>query len=561
MLTAVNQWGEKLSSLQTGKEILKKLSNDRKLFCPYCHANLIFHAGSQRIYHFKHHHSECTHETEPETIDHLMGKATIYNWLKGYIVGKYPSAIIETEYRIEETNQIADVYFEPKPNIRFVFEIQCSPMQIEEWKRRRKLYRDAGIIDIWIFGTKNHFRFDKDREQVQYKSLQNEVNRKERHVYYWDAEMAKLYHTGNLITSFEENPYITIDLDETLTFIPTKSSRFRFVIGNQKSKKILEKYFNTRSRIAFEKWEKRKLAIKQRKEEERRLLEEREKEKERIRKVKDSLISYYQFMKEFSFEKVMKKMTTYELLVFKQLIKKYQFTEDNFPAIFCVKLNGGEAIITPPYFWQLLVFDRAITANAHPKNLIFPKFFFKKIIKYLRYHEAYEAAKIIHHYLLLLEQMKFIKKETLTRKYNHPFTIKDKNLPVIEDREINRKVALYYTIEQFYSYKDVYEELSFNDSPNDLIAAIGAYWKNHFNTETYKVATGLLLSNHEEATRKLTNNVRNSTPFSKEEEQSLWNRIYRKAMETNMKLGQTDKSGEVVLEEETVLTEISKRET
>lgn len=379
MLTAVNQLGEKVASLQNDKKFLRKLSNERKLYCPYCHANLIFHAGTQRIYHFKHYHSECTFETEPETVEHLMGKVTIYNWLKGFMVGRYPSAIIETEYRIEETNQIADVYFEPKPNVLFVFEIQCSPMRIEEWKRRKQLYRNAGITDIWIFGTKNHFRYNEDREQVIFKSLQNEVNHKERHVYFWDAKNAQLYHTGDLITSYEDNPYIPLNIDETLTFIPTKACRSYYVIGNQKSKQVIERYINIRSRIAMEKWVKRKLAIKEREEEERRRLEQREKEKERKNKVKNSLIKYYHYMRNFSFEVAMKEMTTYEQLLFKQLIKKYQFTEDNFPAIFCVKLMGGEAINTPSTFWQLLVFDRAITSNNHRKDLFFPNHFFQKI--------------------------------------------------------------------------------------------------------------------------------------------------------------------------------------
>lgn len=519
MLTAINEQGEKLSSLQNDRVILKKLSKEKKLYCPYCQANLVFHAGEKRIFHFKHHYTNCIYETETETTEHLMGKVTIYNWLKRLIEDKYPGAIVEMEYRIKETNQIADIYFETKSHIRFVIEIQCSVIQIEEWERRRSLYRKAGIKDIWIFGTKNHIRYDDESGNIKFNALQSEMNNKERNVYFWDAENVKLYHTGQLITSVTDISYIQLDFNNGLSFIPVQSP-CRFIIGNQDSKSVIDSYLKKRGILANEKWEERRLTIKK-----------REEKKAELSRTKDYLKGNLGYIENFSFEKLMVEMIEQERLMFKHLINKYKFTEDNFPAIFVVKLKEGDAIKTPSPLWQLLVFDQAITCNSNPNDLIFAKYFFQKVKNLIRFDSAKDAAIIIYDYFLLLERMGFIQKQTITRKYIHPFIIKFKDIPIINDREINKKVAFYYTLSQINNFEKFYEDLYFQYTLEDLKAALKVYWQNHVKNEKKEVPEII----------------------SKLEEQKLWDRIYIKGLETNRRLGVYDDSLEPPLKEETIV--------
>lgn len=163
--------------------------------------------------------------------------------------------------------------------------------------------------------------------------------------------------------------------------------------------------------------------------------------------------------------------------------------------------------------------------------------------------------------------MKFIRKKTLTRKYKHPFTIINKTIPIVEDREINRRVALHYTIKQFRNYTDFDEELAFDDTPKDLRNALEVYWKNNSSVDTTQIDKATLQSEqqktgdklYKEATRpssKDENNERTTTSFSKEEEQYLWNRIYKKAMKTNRKLEQVESSEEFVEDSQEITTDI-----
>lgn len=124
--------------------------SDRKLLkCPDCEELMIYRNGEFKIAHFSH-KSKCKFDKEliyrhPETEEHLNGKIAIYKWLKRNNVKN-----VKLESWIPETKQRPDIYFEIN-NKRFVIEYQCSPISTK-YKERHRLYKLAGICDIWILG-------------------------------------------------------------------------------------------------------------------------------------------------------------------------------------------------------------------------------------------------------------------------------------------------------------------------------------------------------------------------------------------------------------------------
>lgn len=110
-------------------------------------------------------------------------------------------------------------------------------------------------------------------------------------------------------------------------------------------------------------------------------------------------------------------------------------------------MENYKCIHTPYPLWQLLVFHKAIKHNYSKKQLIYSKYLFQDIKDQLRYDvkDSKQVATLIHSYLVLLEKNGFLDKQTLYRKYIHPFTIENNVLPIIDNKELNSNVALYYS--------------------------------------------------------------------------------------------------------------------
>lgn len=134
-----------------GKDELKSLSKSNKLICPdcgalyeYCHGNII-------PPYFRHKDkTKCMgYYSESETEEHIKGKTDIYKWLVS-ISKECNLKNVILEHYISETKQKPDIYFE-QDDKRYVIEYQCTPIA-SEYLERRKLYRENGIIDIWILG-------------------------------------------------------------------------------------------------------------------------------------------------------------------------------------------------------------------------------------------------------------------------------------------------------------------------------------------------------------------------------------------------------------------------
>ncbi|MDQ0156519.1 competence protein CoiA [Robertmurraya andreesenii] len=443
MFVAVDQNGEKQFAFDEDKNALRYLSAAKILYCPNCQKKVFFRGGPKRIHHFYHEpHVECSFVGEPETQEHLGGKLAIYNWLRK----QYPNTFIALEYRITKTNQIADVYVDFGNGKRFAFEVQCAELTAETWLERRKLYRIAGIRDIWLFGTINYYKEINSNEigegelLLRLKYLQQTVNEKERNVYFIDVKNNLVKQIGQFfgLSYWTETRAVVktqeISIDEMKIFqVPTPC---KYVLGDQSSLARLHEYFSNRRKKAAEIWE-------QRKKENHLRLQRIQQKQQRIKKFE----KYKRYLNNFSIQVVLQRMSHREQILFKRLVKEYNLSDTSFPGIFNIQMEDYEYIHTPYPLWQLLVFHKAIRHNYSKKQLIYSKYLFQDIKDQIRYNsrDSKEVATIIHSYLVLLEKCGFLDKRTLYRKYIHPFTIENNVLPIVDDKELNSFVALYFS--------------------------------------------------------------------------------------------------------------------
>ncbi|QQZ64602.1 hypothetical protein JI735_33675 (plasmid) [Paenibacillus sonchi] len=169
MLRSRTSSGLELYSTSCDDEETRQLSSSNELHCPNCDNLVMYKNGPKTIAHFAHRpHTECVvSDYERETVDHLKGKNILFSWL----TSKFPEATVELEVFIQKTDQIADVLLvhnlgEMKGQ-KWAFEFQHSPLSEVEWKRRHNLYRQAGILDFWIFDANVFLQYSKARNVDQ----------------------------------------------------------------------------------------------------------------------------------------------------------------------------------------------------------------------------------------------------------------------------------------------------------------------------------------------------------------------------------------------------------
>lgn len=442
MFVAIDQNREKQFAFNDDKTLLKSLSAAKKLYCPHCQKKVFFRGGLKRIHHFYHEaHVDCSFVGEPETQEHLAGKLAIYNWLKE----QYPNAYVALEERIKKTNQIADVYADFGNGQRFAFEVQYAEQTAEKWLERRKLYAVAGITDIWLFGD-NYYKeiyadnVDGGEIVLRLKYLQQTVNENRRSVYFIDVKNNLVRHLGKFFgISYLTETRAVVKMQE-IPFNEMKifkiQSSCKYVLGNKLSYEKLQQYFMARSKEADELWQERK------KENVIRMQRIQQKQEQQKR-----FPLYKKYLNNFSIEKVLQRMSQREQVLFKRLVKEYGLVDSNFPGIFNIQMENYKCIHTPYPLWQLLIFHKAIKHNYSKKKLIFSKYLFQDLKNLIRFdvRDSKEVATLIHSYLVLLEKCGFLDKKALYRKYTHPFTIENNVLSIVNNKELNSNVALYFS--------------------------------------------------------------------------------------------------------------------
>lgn len=477
MFVATNANNEKHFAFHEDKDHLYSLAKARELYCPHCQKNVFFRGGTKKIHHFYHdRHVECSFVGEPETQEHLGGKLAIYHWLKE----KYPNAYVALEERIVKTNQIADVYADFGNGHKFAFEIQCAEQTAEKWLERRKLYAKAGIKDIWLFGD-NYYKEIKsddikdDEVVLRLKYQQQLINEKERNVYFIDVENNLVKHVGQFFgIRYRTETRFVVMLQEIAISemkIAKIQSPCKYVLCNELSYKKIQQYLDERKIKAAELWNERK------KKSAARIQKIRQKQEKQKR-----FQQYKNYLSNFNIEKVLQRMSHREQVLFRRLVKEYRLTDSNYPGIFNIQMVNYKCIHTPYPLWQLLVFHKAIKHNYSKKQLIYSKYLFQDIKDQLRYDvkDSKQVATLIHSYLVLLEKSGFLDKQTLYRKYIHPFTIENNVLPIIDNKELNSNVALYYSEFNLLAigWGDYYDtEIFFGDEEQEILEHAADYYQ------------------------------------------------------------------------------------
>lgn len=134
------------------KEQLKKWAKKNILICPVCNKPYEYCHGEFKSPYFRHKEKcECEDRySESESTEHINGKRDLFEWIK------IQDGVTETilEGWLPETKQRPDIMFKWNEK-QYVIEYQCTPIA-SEYIERHELYKSAGIIDIWVLGTKEY---------------------------------------------------------------------------------------------------------------------------------------------------------------------------------------------------------------------------------------------------------------------------------------------------------------------------------------------------------------------------------------------------------------------
>ncbi|MEC0105346.1 competence protein CoiA family protein [Paenibacillus taichungensis] len=178
MLRCVTEDNQSLIATYCEETSTRTLSRTDKLFCPNCRGTVTFNKGKVKLPYFSHKSVECEYVgSEPETADHLKGKALLYDWLQQ----KFPKASVEYEVYQPQTGQIADVYVDHEngefAGQTWAFEFQHSNISAADWESRHNLYESVGIQDFWFFDKKKFMKYSKARDHTDAR-LRSELEKK-----------------------------------------------------------------------------------------------------------------------------------------------------------------------------------------------------------------------------------------------------------------------------------------------------------------------------------------------------------------------------------------------
>lgn len=128
-----------LAKNERGALILaKEAEKQQNYLCPECGAVLRVRAGSFRTPHFFHLQRPKSCRQNGKSLKHLETQL--------YLQERYVGA--ELEKRFPEIGRIADVVYEEQ---KIIFEVQVSPITLEEVESRVKDYSTLGYKVHWVF--------------------------------------------------------------------------------------------------------------------------------------------------------------------------------------------------------------------------------------------------------------------------------------------------------------------------------------------------------------------------------------------------------------------------
>ncbi|WP_246938528.1 competence protein CoiA [Bacillus pinisoli] len=450
MLVAIDQYGNKISPITKNTEEIKFLSQCKVLYCSECEKPVTFFSGQKQVPHFRHDKIlNCVYESEPETKEHLEGKIQIYNWLKEL----FPDAQVEMEYKIQETNQRADVMAILPNGKRIAVEMQCSRISGNEWLDRHNLYKSVGIQDVWVLGSSVHTygitNGEVDEEKHRLVSLSEAIFKQFKSLFFLDTESVEVKAiypfifesrmSSLLIKGSEER----FELKEGIIRGHLIGTDHYFQMLLEWKKKREEERIEQMKREQEEKEEEKQyqLRLKKQQLERERMLERQQLVIQQINTNRKSYIRHIDIHLDY----LRIQMTPNEQALFNRLCEKHNFNAENFPGFLNVYTLNDFLIETPRQVWQLYLYDKYLYQKEkvwldNVKNDFWK---LKKSgvfrIKYMKETEAtYSFA--IYDYIFKLGQTGYLTQLGWRPKYQQ---INCKALPRLHDGVANRYVSLY----------------------------------------------------------------------------------------------------------------------
>jgi hypothetical protein len=139
-ILAINGIGEKMWSRQVVSR------NVGPFYCPSCKAEMLFVDANLKVKHFRH-RVACECDTEPETVEHVRGKESVYDVLKAYFSGK-----VEVEDPIGRLK--ADVHWIIGGK-KVAFEIQATNYDPSVFDEKIAYYTRKGYLTVYLFVSDN----------------------------------------------------------------------------------------------------------------------------------------------------------------------------------------------------------------------------------------------------------------------------------------------------------------------------------------------------------------------------------------------------------------------
>lgn len=185
MIKDTSEW---ISAVEMNLDELRSLGRAKSIICPDCGATMNVRAGTKTPHFYHIRGTNCTNLfSEPETEEHLKGKLAIYEYLKE----NFPNHEVELEYRVEETKQRSDVMLLLNTGEKVAFEFQCSSISYDAIMERRYLYKNANVVDIWVFGDSVHkygvSNKKEDKWKHRLKGMEKAVYEQEDKLWYLDV--------------------------------------------------------------------------------------------------------------------------------------------------------------------------------------------------------------------------------------------------------------------------------------------------------------------------------------------------------------------------------------
>lgn len=134
-------------ALEDHRPILAKEAIRQKNYrCPECLGIVRLRGGEQRQNHFYHLHRSPSCRQSQKSLPHLQTQL--------FVQSQFSGAVLEKSFT--QIGRIGDVCWEEG---KLIFEIQCSPISLQEVRERNRDYEKLGYRVVWLLHDRRFNRF------------------------------------------------------------------------------------------------------------------------------------------------------------------------------------------------------------------------------------------------------------------------------------------------------------------------------------------------------------------------------------------------------------------